>query len=151
MPDGDVPDTTGSGVVGDPMVTDQPDIPEPKGYKPNKRSTGNLGYAQVPAVVADPTAIPPVLGRALIPAIVAKDGVAGWYYGIEVPVGSFATVAGMCTPWTQIEKVEVLAARELRKQQELIWAKKNVCYPKRKICAPKALPYAKKSSCGCGY
>jgi hypothetical protein len=77
----------------------------------------------------------------------------GWYFGVVVPKGWFATVAGICEKWTPAEKIIVDQSKQLQKDQEKLWAKKNCCTPKTRYCFGKCGGggvTARKSGCGCG-
>lgn len=80
----------------------------------------------------------------------ATETEAGWFFGIPVPKGWFATVAGICEPWSAADKIKIKAYKELKKSEEEAWAKKNVCMPRKKICGPGygRIPKAS-TSCGC--
>lgn len=114
-----------------PMQTDGPGL---SGFFPNTVE-----------VQDDPVVAPP--GYA--PNKKSTELLSGWYYGVKVPAGQFGTVAGMCHPWKVLDKKKLAGARKLQKAQEKIWAKKNVCLPKKRVCV-KPYSYApKKSACSC--
>lgn len=87
------------------------------------------------------------------PNVKATDTVEGMFFGVVVPKGHFATVAGLCEKWDANQKKLVAAYRLVRKKEEEKWAKKNYCCPKTKICPPKPTCPPKKArastSCGC--
>jgi hypothetical protein len=87
-----------------------------------------------------------------LPAINLGDKIGeqmGWFYGIEFGPNKFATIAGMCTNWNPTSEAPLIAAqKKAMKDQQILWAKKHVCVPKKRVCAT-PYSYPKKSSCGC--
>lgn len=146
--------TPAPGDVPIPMDIDENAVPTsaPPGYQPNKKSIPSRAAAEATDPIkqeVDENGNITVPYTPSKPAVTEVIGQPGWYYGIAVAEDEFATVAGMCTRWSDAEKILINNARKLLKDQEAAWAKKNACTPKKRVCVT-PYSYSRKSSCGCG-